>query len=145
MPIEKTREQRLKDIRMSLINGGLETSIRKIILNYIDVEYKEAFENASEQVLEIFVTVCWQLASANSRHTRLLNELVSIGVEGHEHAENWVQLNQIHRSLPDKIISAVKNENQGIKDTIEKSAKIEKVFTALPLTDKEKLMEGKYE
>ena len=142
MSYQKSKEERLTDIRSAIINAGMEYSIKNIVLEYFEDKYKKDFEEASDRVLEILALILYELQSATSRHTMFVNHLISVGLEQHERCENWVQLNQIHRLLPDQILTAVRSSEDCVQKTVGRSAKLAKAFEALPLDDQEKLMKG---
>lgn len=139
----KTREERLKRLREIIINAGMGEKEKQLVIEFIEVRYKKEFEEASDRVLEIFEFILQQLHSANSRHTVFINEMIAKLLHEHEYLENWVQLSQINRTLPDHIIVASRNDVGVMKNIIDRAAKAEKIFDNLPLEEKEKLVGGK--
>jgi len=138
----KTTKERLTSVRLAIINAEMRHSTRKIVLEFFDEKYKKQFEEAPGEVLEIFQFILGELRSANSKYTIFINELLADCLKRHEYQENWVQLNQVRRSLPDQIINSVRDEDMVIKELVINSANIIKEFEDFSLEDKKRLMEG---
>jgi hypothetical protein len=143
MSYQKPKEERLKDIHSAIINAGMERMTTSIVLEYFDDKYKKDFEETSDRVLEILALILGETQQATDRFTIFINKVVSMALKEHKILGNWSQLGQIQESLPDQIISAIKDEQPKIKELIGRSAELEKAFNELSLEEKEKLMEKK--
>ena len=136
----KEKEERLKEIRSAIINADIDEDTTKIILEFVNDRYKTQFEEASDEVLEIFVFVLQELRLAIAKHSIYVNEMAAAAIRQHILLGNWSQLKQIHRSLPDEILNTRKSEL--IAKLIDPVVKLDRDFTDLPYEDKKKIMKG---